>query len=145
MTNDLNDPALRGLLRERDIIHQEMTKQLQTLDEEIARRRHALMNLDSTNETAATIPRKQWVRFSTADALETYLEERGGGPIKLDQVAADLAVAGVKLSKKPGREIQNIKITLSAAGNHKRFAYDESTDTVSLVRATTPKPPARAR
>lgn len=145
MTNDLNDPALRGLLRERDIIHQEMTRQLQTLDEEIARRRHSLMDGTSPGARQSQVSPGQYKGIKTADALENYLENRGGGPIKLAQAAADLAMAGVKISKKPGREEQNMKIMFKMGQNQQKFSYDEATDTVSLVRATTPKPPARAR
>lgn len=142
MTNDLNDPILRGLFRELGILQQ----QIDTINEAVKNRKYELTPKEATDANYIPVLRDEYKGIKTSDALENYLAKRGGVVKGSERIAEDLVIAGVKVTTSPSRKPQqNLMITLTAPGNHKRFAYDEATDTVSLVRATTPKPPARAR
>lgn len=114
----------------------ELMAQVHKIEQLIAERKAELMSSTQVDTDKKVRP-GQYVGLKIADALENYLSERGGGPIKIDKIAADLAVAGVKLGQLE-RHQRNIKIMIASAAGIGRFELDDATDAVTLVRGPAP-------
>ena len=113
------------------------------LKESIATLKNAALALRPDYDLTKKVTPGEFRGLEIKSAMQAYLSQRGGGPVKRDRIAVDLAIAGVDLGT-PKRHARHIKIT--ANNNKSLFFYDEDTDTVRLVRsATAAKPPTRAR
>jgi hypothetical protein len=80
------------------------------------------------------------MKLSTA--VQAYLSDRGRGPVGCRKLVEDLTLAGVrvemkrsKLHKGEARDLDTRDLRLLAANNTKRYAYDSTTDSLSLIPA----------
>jgi hypothetical protein len=73
--------------------------------------------------------------FNLVSAIQSYLAERGGGPISVAELAQELIAEGAMVGKRghPKRvpSTRDIRITISNNGR-KKFAYDVHRDTVAI-------------
>ena len=73
----------------------------------------------------------QYKGMSLAPALETYVRERGGGPLEITQAVKDLDLAGAILGKTKERYERNVRITIS---NSRALRYgDRGKKTVEIA------------
>lgn len=148
MEHDFNDAALRGMLNERVKLAehiQEVTEQMRALEQAIAERKRMFM---SVQEQATDIPvtRDEYLGIKLRDAARNYLAKRGGGPVKLAKIGADLLIGGVKLGTSKRKPGHHVSIMATSGKNRDIFVFDKESQTVSLQRgAVTPKPPGRVR
>jgi hypothetical protein len=98
--------------------------------------------LEAAAETKAVIP-GQYSGMKLSTAVQAYLSDRGRGPVGCRKLVEDLTLAGVrvemkrsKLHKGEARDLDTRDLRLLAANNTKRYAYDSTTDSLSLIPAT---------
>jgi hypothetical protein len=97
--------------------------------------------LETAGETKAVIP-GQYSGMKLSTAVQAYLSDRGRGPVGCRKLVEDLTLAGVrvemkrsKLHKGEARDLDTRDLRLLAANNTKRYAYDSTTDSLSLIPA----------
>jgi hypothetical protein len=83
---------------------------------------------DGNKPEVVEVPIKpgQYKGMATSPALELYLRERGGGPIDIHKIAADLELAGVPIAQQKDRYIRNLRIVVSNNRNLRYIGADKS-------------------
>jgi hypothetical protein len=132
-----NDRILAGLIRDLKELTDDYETQKRDYEKAIAERKHYLLAGDSASgKKEPPVRAGMYFGMDIGSAMQAYLTDRGGGPIKRKKIAIDLALAEAKMGD-PSRHERHVKIT--ANNNRGIFRYDEDTDTVALVSHSPPK------
>jgi hypothetical protein len=125
--------AIEELEKQKQAARERCINEITQLDETIA-------TLRATLTTEASPPVVYHIEFKPmpgkydglkkAVALQSYLNEIGGGPVPVKKAVSDLLACGADLGQ-IDRQERNLKIVI--ANNSRLFRYNEKNDTVELI------------
>jgi hypothetical protein len=130
------DVALAGFIRDRD----DLVRQVNVLNRIIDNLEAEKANMRQGPPEPPTVSEGQYVGMRTGEALASYLRRRAGFKIPINKVFEDLKLGGASLAATPGRERQNLKITVRRSP--KLVEKDEHWN-IWLAETATRKPPPR--
>src|ERR1700738_516437 len=92
-----DDAVLETLINARNLLAQEYARKLQEFDSTIADRKRKLLETTPREQGDIPVRPREFKGIKTTHALISYLTARGGGPVKIKKIAADLAFGEAKM------------------------------------------------